>query len=334
MSKKRRKARRKRKQARENAKKFFLWFLVIVILLAVLVIMNERWLHCRYIPTTSEIADLIGYEKRPQITVQQDEISVHFIDVGQGDCILIDTPEKDMLIDCGETEYAGRVIMYLRSFGVTKLDYVIASHPHSDHMGGMSRIMTAFDVGEFIMPQVPDDMIPQLEFYTDAMDVISSKGIKLTYSEIGNSIPLCEGTQLDIIGPIGTGYSDLNSYSVVAKLTSGNRSFLFTGDMEKDAEYVMAGSWLTDLSADVLKVPHHGSASSSSVEFVMRVHPEYAVFSVGADNKYGHPNSEVVAFYRSIGCKTLMTMHSGDIVFITDGNEIRYATANEQHAAA
>ena len=334
MSQKRRKARKRRKQARESAKSFFLWLLLIVIAIAGLVVVNEKWLRCQYIPTTSDIAELIGFEKRPKVIVEQDEISVHFIDVGQGDCVLIDTPEKDMLIDCGEEEYAGKVIMYLRKYGVTKLDYIIASHPHSDHMGGMSRIMTAFEAGEFIMPDVPDDMIPQLEFYADAMNVITAKGISLTYSEIGRSISLCEGTQLEIIGPIGTDYSDLNSYSIIAKLISGNRSFLFTGDMEKDAEYVMAGSWLSDLSADVIKVPHHGSASSSSMDFVIRVHPEYAVFSVGDDNKYGHPNSEVIAFYRSIGCKTLLTMHCGDIVFITDGNDIRYVTANGEIKAA
>ena len=96
----------------------------------------------------------------------------------------------------------------------------------------------------------------------------------------------------------------------------------------------MAGSWLTDLSADVLKVPHHGSTSSSSAEFVLRIQPEYAVFTAGADNKYGHPNGEVVAFYRSIDSEVLMTMNCGDIVFVTDGNEIRYATASGQKGAA
>ena len=334
MSKKRRKARKRRKQARENAKIVFIWLIIIVIILLALIVVNERWLHIESIPTLSQLTELVNADKRPKVVVEQGEISVHFIDVGQGDCVLIDTPEKDMLIDCGEEEYAGKVIMYLRSYGIAKLDYIIASHPHSDHMGGMSKIMAAFEVGEFIMPEVPDDMIPQLDFYNDAMDMISAKNITLTFSEIGRSISLCEGTQLDIVGPIGTGYSDLNSYSIIAKLISGNRSFLFTGDTEKDAEYVMAGSWLTDLSADVIKVPHHGSSSSSSMDFVMRVHPEYAVFSVGNDNKYGHPNSEVVAFYRSIGCKTLMTMHCGDIVFITDGNDIRYVTANGEIKAA
>lgn len=334
MSKNRRKSRKRRKQARESAKKLLLWLLVILILLSSLVVVNERWLHCEYIPTSADILNFFDLDKRPEVTVEQDEISVHFIDVGQGDCILIDTPDKDMLIDCGEDKYASRVIMYLRSFGITKLDYVIASHPHSDHMGGMSRIMTAFDVGEFIMPEVPEEMVPELEFYTKAMDVIDANGITLTYSQLGSSIQLCEGTQLDIIGPIGTGYSDLNSYSIIAKLISGNRSFLFTGDTEKDAEYVMAGSWLTDLSADVLKVPHHGSASSSSAEFVMRIQPKYAIFTAGADNKYGHPNGDVVAFYRALGTEVLMTMHCGDIVFVTDGNDIRYATASGLKSAA
>ncbi len=328
MAKKRRKTRKKRKQVREAVKKLLYLLLFILIALSVLVVVNERWLHCKYIPTTEQIFDLIGLEKRPEVIVEQDEISVHFIDVGQGDCIFIDTPEKDVLIDCGEEEYASRVIRYLHRYDVTKLDYVIASHPHSDHMGGMSRIMTAFDVNEFIIPSVPEDMIPSLSFYTDTMEVLTKKGVTISFAELGRSIPLCEGTRLDIIGPIGTGYSDLNSYSIIARLISGSRSFLFTGDMEKDAEYVLAGSWLTDLSADVIKVPHHGSSSSSSLEFVARVHPEYAVITVGKDNTYGHPNSDVVAVYRAMGCDVLMTMYSGDIVFITDGNDIRYVEAN------
>ncbi len=334
MSKKRRKARKRRKQAREAAKKVLYTLITIVILLAALIVVNEKWLHCKYIPSTEKIIDFLGIERHPEVIVEQDEISVHFIDVGQGDCIFIDTPDKDMLIDCGEVEYASRVIRYLHRYDVRKLDYIIASHPHSDHMGGMSRIMTAFHVGEFIMPDVPSDMIPTLDFYTDAMNVVSAKGIALNYSQIGRSIELCEGTRLDIIGPIGTGYSDLNSYSVIAKLVSGNRSFLFTGDTEKDAEYVLTDSWLIDISADVIKVPHHGSSSSSSVGFVKRVDPEYAVISVGADNTYGHPSTDVVAFYRAMDCEVLMTMHSGDIVFITDGNDIRYVEANSRDNAA
>ncbi len=334
MAKKRRKARKKRKQARESVKRFFLVLLLIFIIFASVVVINERFIHSKYIPSTSDIAAFIGLERRPEIILEQDEISVHFIDVGQGDCILIDTPEKDVLIDSGEAEYASRVIRYLHSYGITRLDHVIASHPHSDHMGGMSRIIASVDTGEFIMPQVPSDMIPDLSFYADTLSVLDTKGIPLKYSVLGTRIDLCEGTYLEIIGPIGTGYNDLNSYSIIAKLTSGDRSFLFTGDMEKDAEYVLADSWLTDLNADVIKVPHHGSASSSSLGFLARVMPEYAVFSVGADNNYGHPSTEVVTCYRALNCEILMTMYNGDIVFVTDGNDIRYITSKNADNAA
>ncbi len=332
MAKKRRKARKKRKQSRETAKKFFTVVVIIIIIAAAVIMINERYIHCEYIPSTDEIISFIGLEDTPEITVEQDEIAVHFIDVGQGDCIFIDTPDKDMLIDSGEYEYASRVIRYLHSNGVTKLDYIIATHPHSDHMGGMARIMTAFDVGEFIMSEVPEDMIPIAEYYTKAMNTLALKGITTTYSEVGRTITLCEGTQLNIIGPLGSGYDDLNSYSIIAKLTSGNRSFLFTGDMEKDAELELVNSWL-NLSADVIKIPHHGSSSSSSSAFVKRVRPSYAVVSVGDDNTYGHPNSEVLNRYRLIGGKVISTMNSGSVVFITDGNEITYITSEQENAA-
>ncbi len=332
MAKKRRKARKKRKQSRETAKKFFTVVVIIIIIAAAVIMINERYIHCEYIPSTDEIISFIGLEDTPEITVEQDEIAVHFIDVGQGDCIFIDTPDKDMLIDSGEYEYASRVIRYLHSNGVTKLDYIIATHPHSDHMGGMARIMTAFDVGEFIMSEVPEDMIPIAEYYTKVMNTLALKGITTTYSEVGRTITLCEGTQLNIIGPLGSGYDDLNSYSIIAKLTSGNRSFLFTGDMEKDAELELVNSWL-NLSADVIKIPHHGSSSSSSSAFVKRVRPSYAVVSVGVDNTYGHPNSEVLIRYRLIGGKVISTMNSGSVVFITDGNKITYITSEQENAA-
>ncbi len=332
MAKKRRKARKKRKQSREIAKKFFTVVVIIIVIAAAIIMINERYIHCEYIPTTDEIISFIGLEDNPEVMVEQDEIAVHFIDVGQGDCIFIDTADKDMLIDCGEYEYASRVIRYLHNNGVTKLDYIITTHPHSDHMGGMARIMTAFDVGEFIMPEVPEDMIPIAEYYTKTMNTLGLKGITTTYSEAGRTITLCEGTQLNIIGPIGDSYDDLNSYSIIAKLTSGNRSFLFTGDMEKDAEFELVNTWI-DLSADVIKIPHHGSSSSSSSAFVKRVRPSYAVVSVGEGNTYGHPNSEVLNRYRLIGSKVISTMNSGSVVFVTDGNEITYITSEQENAA-
>ncbi len=333
MAKDRRKDRKRKKRTRDGFKTFLYVVVIILVALSAVIVINEKWIHCEYIPSTSDIFLKIGLEKRPQVHVEQDEISVHFIDVGQGDCILIDTPDKDMLIDCGEEEHSGKVIRYLSSFGVTKLDYIMVTHPHSDHMGGMSRIMTAFDVGEFIISDIPLSMIPNLDYYTEAMSVLEQKGIPITYSELGREIALCDGTSLSILGPIGAGYEGLNSYSVISKLQSGNRSFLFTGDMESDAEQEMLAAMI-DITADVVKVPHHGSSTSSSSAFVKRVNPVFSVVSVGIDNSYGHPDNHVIGRYYAVKSEVLMTMYYGDIVFVTDGNELTYATTNGESGAA
>ncbi len=327
MAKKRRRA-SKRKNRKKRKSNWLYSAFIILMLFGIVLFVNEHWLHSSIIPSLSDIYQTLGIIKRPKVEVDQDEIAVHFIDVGQADCALIITPDKTMLIDSGESDTASDVISYLRDFGVTRLDYVIGSHPHSDHMGAMAKILNAFEVGEFIMPEVPDDLIPTAAFYSDMLEVIERKRITASYSENGRVIELCEGTSLEILGPVGAGYEDLNNYSVVAKLTSGNISFLFTGDMEKDAEKELVGRWL-DLSADVLKVGHHGSSSSSTIDFLARVNPRYAVISVGIDNDYGHPSEAATKRIKAFGCKIFTTMIYGDIVFVTDGNTLTYTSTNE-----
>lgn len=333
MAKNKRKARKRKSRKESVVKPFVIGFLTAVLLMAALVFVNENYLHFDSIPTISELSQRLRLVDRPKVTVEQDEIAVHFIDVGQGDCTLIKTSDKNVLIDCGERSEAAHVVAYLRDFGVTRLDYVIATHQHSDHMGGMAQILRAFDIGEFIMPEIPDEMTPTADFYSDALDVIEEKGIEAVYSTVGRVISLCEGTSLELIGPVGSGYDDLNSYSIVARLVSGNYSFLFTGDMESDAEQEMADSWI-DVRADVLKVAHHGSSSSSTKAFIGRVGAEYAVISVGEDNSYGHPTNEVLKRLSAFGYEILITMEYGDIVFVTDGNELSYVTTKEEREAA
>ncbi len=327
MAKKRRRASRRRNRKKRKNNWLYIAFAVLMFF-SIIIFVNEHWLHSSFIPSLSDIYQTLGIIKRPKVEVDQDEIAVHFIDVGQADCAVIITPDKTLLIDSGEAVTASEVISYLRDFGVERLDYVIGSHPHSDHMGGMARILSAFEVGEFIMPDIPDELIPAASFYTDMLNVIEKKGIVASYSENGRVIELCEGTSLEILGPVGSDYDDLNNYSVVAKLTSGNISFLFTGDMEKHAEEDLVGSW-TDLHADVLKVGHHGSSSSSTTLFLSRVDPEYAVISVGIDNDYGHPSAAATQRIKAFGCKILTTMIYGDIVFVTDGNTLTYTTTND-----
>lgn len=332
MAKKRRKT-SKRKNRKKRKSNWIQIAFTVMLLCSLVIFVNEHWLHFSFIPTSGSIYQAFGIIKHPKVEVEQDEIAVHFIDVGQADCAVIITPEKTVLIDSGEYETVFDVITYLRDFGVTRLDYVIGTHPHSDHMGAMAKILEKFDVGEFIMPEISDELIPTTSFYTDLLKVIERKGIKASYADNGRIIELCEGTTLEFLGPCGTEYDDLNNYSVVTKLKSGNISFLFTGDMEVEAEQELVSRWV-DLSADVLKVGHHGSYSSSSIEFLTRVAPQYAVISVGIDNSYGHPSEPVIKRLKSLGCKVLTTMMYGDIVFVTDGNTLRYTSTNEIKEAA
>ncbi|MBP1542929.1 MAG: MBL fold metallo-hydrolase [Oscillospiraceae bacterium] len=324
---------RKRRKRRKKVAKNFLYILFITaISLMLFLYLNEAYLHIDGVPTFSQLMQSAGLRKRPIVHVEQDEIAVHFLDVGQGDCALIKTPEKNLLIDCGEESESGYVIQYLRDFGVTRLDYVIATHPHSDHIGGMHRILSSFDVGEVIIPEVDDEQIPTTAFYEKMLDVIEKKNIGAFYAIQGQEFELCKGTVLKILGPLGHGYEDLNDYSVVAKVESGNYSFLFTGDMEKISEHELLDVWI-DVRADVLKVAHHGSSSSSTTAFLKRVGPQYAVISVGEDNSYGHPADDVLERLKLVDADVLTTTEYGDIVFITDGNELRYTTTSEKEAA-
>lgn len=298
-----------------------------VLAAALFLFLNENYFHIEGVPAFSQLLQGAGLLKRPNVHVEQDEIAVHFIDVGQGDCALIQTSDKNVLIDCGEESEAGGVISYLRDFGVKRLDYVIATHPHSDHMGGLHRILSELETGEVIMPEIPEDMTPASAFYEKALDVIEQKNIGAFYAIQGQSFQLCSGTTLEILGPLGSDYGDLNDFSVVARVVSGNYSFLFTGDMESASEQRLMEYWI-NVSADVLKVAHHGSSSSSTSAFLKRVAPEYAVISAGEGNSYGHPTGEVLERLKALGCEILVTMDEGDIVFVTDGNELTYVTTN------
>ena len=247
---------------------------------------------------------------------------VHFIDVGQGDCALIRTGTASILIDSGEYEQYSTVSRYLKRQGITSLDYIVVSHPHTDHMGCMYRIVDSFGARALIMPDVKE-LEPDIPLYRRLMDSVGRQGIPVMYAEAGTSLELGENCRLEILSPTAQ-YEDLNNMSVTVRFVYGNVRFLFTGDIERDAESDILESG-QDISADVLKVPHHGSGTSSTKIFVQAVSPRYAVFSVGAANDYGHPHSNIVELYRKLGASILRTDMNGNIVFTTDGNALTLA---------
>lgn len=275
-------------------------------------------------------SDILGMEESYSPAIQLDgeqTAAVHIIDVGQGDGILIQTREKSVLIDAGERDQGQTVCDYLKSVGVKKLDLVIATHPHADHIGGLSQVLEQFSAGEVLMPQVADSMVPTTAVFRRLLEAIEKQNVPVTAARPDLSYDLGDGVLLTVLSPAGD-YEDLNDYSVVCRLDSGETSFLFTGDAEKQVEkdLISAGA---NLQADVLKAGHHGSSTSSSEAFLDAVSPRIAAVSCGAGNDYGHPHREVMASFSQRGITVYRTDLKGSVVFATDGKNITVQTEKE-----
>ena len=258
------------------------------------------------------------------------DLEVHFIDVGQGDSVLIKKGNNSMLIDAGDNGYGNTVVSYLKANGIKKLDYVIGTHPHSDHIGGMDDVINSFDIGKVIMPKVTHNS----KTFEDVITAVKNKGLKITTPKVGDKYAL-ENSNFTILAPNSDSYSNLNNYSVSVRLEFESNSFVFTGDAEIQAENEMINNGL-NLKADVLKLGHHGSQTSTTEAFLNKVNPKYAVIQVGEGNRYGHPDSIVIDRLKAKNIKTYRNDLNGNIVAVSDGETISFSTEknidiNTQH---
>jgi len=250
-------------------------------------------------------------------------LKVNYIDVGQADSILIQSPDGfNMLIDAGETKN-NAVVDYLNSCNVKKLDVIVATHPHSDHISEMASVIKNFDVGEFYMPKKEHTT----KDFENMLDALSQKKISPKEAKAGVSLNLGKDVKCNMVAPCKNNYDNLNNWSAVVKLSYGNNSFLFTGDAESlsEKEIVSSGA---DIKANVLKVGHHGSSSSTSKEFLLKVNPDYAVISAAKVNDYGHPHKETLKKLNDLAIKIFGTYDDGNIVAISDGKNIEFNTKN------
>lgn len=248
-------------------------------------------------------------------TTDSGKLRVHFLDVGQADSELIQLANGEvMLIDGGNRGDADFLVKYIKSLDIEKIDYLLATHPHEDHVGGLPEVVRAFEIGKVYMPKKTANS----RIFEALITEIKNKNLKITEAKNGMTILEDRDTKISIVAPVGKGYEKINDYSIVNKLQYKNISLLFTGDAERDSELEILNTDV-DLKADILKVAHHGSDSSSSAEFLDRVKPKYAVISSGKENNYGHPNKEVIDRLNKRNIKALRTDEMGTIVLETDG---------------
>lgn len=245
-------------------------------------------------------------------------VKIHYIDVGQGDSELIQVEDKNILIDAGTSDR--KALDYLKSLGVKKLDYVIATHPHEDHIGSMDDVIKAFDIGKFYSPKVTTTT----KTFEKMINALKEKNFKLTVPKVSDELTIGNAT-LTFLAPNSTQYENLNNYSIVCKLKYGNTSFIFMGDAEEISEGEILQKQL-DIKADVIKVGHHGSRSSSTKAFLEKVNPKYAVISCEKGNDYGHPHKVTIDKLNAKNINVFRTDLEGTIIATSDGNEITFNT--------
>ena len=256
------------------------------------------------------------------------KVRVHYIDVGQGDSTFIELPDgKTVLIDAGESEYGQVVASYIEKLKYSKIDYLIATHPHNDHIGGLTYIVNSFDIGAIYMPDVTNNT----STYINLLKAIEAKKKKVRVASIGKNIILEDELCLKVLAPSGKEYEDLNNYSVVLKLTFKEKSFLFMADAQYDSEMDILNSGL-DISADVLRVGHHGSTSSTNYNFLKKVSPKIAIISVGLNNDYGHPKEKILNKLKDLNVKIYRTDLNGNIVITTDGETMKVKVDNGSYS--
>lgn len=247
-------------------------------------------------------------------------LRVHFLDVGQADCILLEENGQYLLIDGGNKEDGQFVVSYLERQGVEALEAVICTHPHEDHVGGLAAVLAVYPAASVYAPTKTygSDAFDDFLKYTD------QQGLEITIPAPGDELILGQA-KLSFLGPTKS-YAGINDTSIVLMAQFLETRFLFTGDMEEAAEADLLDYWdeTMALDVDVLKVGHHGSDTSSSYRFLRETAPEYAVISVGADNSYGHPSEAVTSRLSDAGIPMLRTDELGTILAVTDGYEIAF----------
>lgn len=297
--------------------------LLSVLLFAMIFFSNYAGNQVVTTPTTSKMET-----SRQESNVEENQqavagnLKIAYIDVGQADSIFIILPNGEtVLIDAGEQASSDDIIQHIKDSGQNTLDYVIATHPHADHIGGMATVLDAFDVKNIYMP----DKVHTSKTFENLIDTIDAKGLSINIAKAGKTIFDYGNIKAAFIAPVGDNYSNLNNYSAVVLLTYNDCRFLFMGDAEAEAETEILEAGY-DVTANILKVGHHGSDTSSTDTFIKEVAPQYAIISCGAGNSYGHPDDITLATLDSFNVDVHRTDTEGTVIATCDGENITLET--------
>ena len=296
-------------------KKLPIFTSIAIITISILICIFE----CFNITSWKQIYNFFGISDTPKYT-DNFPLTVHFIDVGKADSIYINCGNNNILIDAGEKTTYNVVKEYLNKNNVKSLDLVVATHPHSDHIGGLPEIIKDFHIKHFMMPKINDNLIPTSKCYERLLLALKNRNLTPEIPLVGDSIEIGD-LNFKVLAPKkDNNYDNLNDFSVVLKMTYKDNSFLFTGDAQSVSEQDIANTGL-DISSDVLKVGHHGSKTSTSDTFLNRVNPEYAVISV-ADDNYKLPKKLILDRLKKKNIKIFRTDLDGTIILASDGKKI------------
>lgn len=271
-------------------------------------------------PEASEAENIEAAEEAgPHPDTEVSSFEVHFIDVGQADAALVLCDGKAMLIDGGNRADSSLIYSYLKQRGVKRLDYMVCTHPHEDHAGGLAGALNFAAVGVAYAPVRDYDS----EVFRDFRKYLEKQGVTLTVPKAGEKFRL-GSAEVSVVGPAdGETGAKLNNTSIVLRIAYGNTSFLFTGDAEREEELAILEAGY-ELQSTVLKVGHHGGATSTTYPFLREVAPEYAVISVGEDNSYGHPTEDVLSRLRDADVEVYRTDRQGTVVCRSDGESVSF----------